>query len=81
MDFLVSHRQRLFEKLTLCERLLLQLSHTVDKQAQIESVLAVLIPDLAEHFLLFHALDIPVSMALSTRLQQVISSHRGLQEP
>jgi hypothetical protein len=81
LDFLVSHRKRLYEKLMLCERLLLQLTHTGDQQAQIESVLAVLIPDLAEHVLLFHALDIPVSMALSTRLQQVMSSHGGFRAP
>src|SRR5688500_20104085 len=36
MDFLVSHRQRLLERLTLYERLVLHLSQTVDKQTQIE---------------------------------------------
>ena len=77
IDFLVSYRKRLFEKLNLCERLLLQLGQKVDKQEQIESVLAVLIADLAEHFLLFHALDIPISTALRARLQRVIFPHRG----
>ena len=42
-------------------KVLLQLGRVADKQMQIESVLAVLIPDLAEHFLLLHALDISVS--------------------
>ena len=72
VDFLVRHRQRLLEKLDLSERLLTQLSRSPDRASQIESVLTVLVPDLAEHFLLFHALDISVSSALWARLRRII---------
>lgn len=72
VDFLVSHRKRLLEKLDLSERLLTQLSRKTDKESQIESVLNVLVPEIAEHFLLFHALDISVSPALWARLRSII---------
>lgn len=74
VDFLVSHRQRLLEKLDLSERLLTQLSRTADKESQIESVLNVLVPDIAEYFLLFHTLDISVSPELWARLHSIIPS-------
>jgi len=80
IDFLVSHRKRLVEKLGLCERLLLQLGRVADKQMQIESVLAVLIPDLAEHFLLLHALDISVSPGLWARLLKALPPQMGFHE-
>jgi hypothetical protein len=70
VDFLVSHRKRLLEKLALCERLVLQLNRTADKQEQIETILSVLVADLAEHLLFFHALDISISSALRVRLQR-----------
>jgi len=74
IDFLVGRRKRILEIHNLCEQLLISRGRTIEEQAKIERVLAVLIRDLAEQFLLLRALDVSVSPALHGWIQKSISS-------
>jgi hypothetical protein len=74
IDFLVSRRQRILEKLSLCEQLLLNRGRTIEEQAKIERLIDVLVRDLGEQFLLLHAFNVEISPALHARIQKTISS-------